>query len=59
VTATTAGAGNTPVSIAEDIVATVMSFLAILIPLLVGAILIIALSLFIVWYSRRENKNAV
>src|SRR5688572_11748402 len=39
VTGITGGAGNVPVSIAEDIVAVVLSFLAILIPIMVGMLL--------------------
>src|SRR5512134_504458 len=41
VTATTGGAGNVPVSIAEDIVSTVLSILAILLPILVGTLMIV------------------
>ncbi len=39
VTAATAGVGNAPVSAAEDILATVTSFLAILLPIVVGVLL--------------------
>ena len=42
VTALTAGAGNVPVSIAEDIISTVVSVLAIVIPVVMGVILIVA-----------------
>lgn len=57
VTATTGGAGNIPVSIAEDIVATVMSFLAIVLPLLVGTFLIVIAAFLIYWLYRRANRN--
>jgi hypothetical protein len=39
ITATTGGIGNTPVSIAEDILSIIMSILAILLPLFVGLFL--------------------
>ena len=57
VTATTGGAGNIPVSIAEDIVATVMSFLAIVVPVLVGTFLIIIAAFIFYWVYRRSNKR--
>jgi len=53
VTAATGGAGNVPVSIAEDIISTVVSFLSIIIPILVGGILIIVFAFFIWWIWRR------
>jgi hypothetical protein len=62
VTATTGGAGNVPVSIAEDIVATVLSFLAILLPILVGMLMIVTLALLLWWLSSRSNaadKNSL
>jgi hypothetical protein len=57
VTATTAGAGNVPVSIAEDIVATGLSFAAIVLPVLVGTFLIIIAALIIYWLYRRSNRH--
>jgi hypothetical protein len=56
VTATTGGAGNIPVSIAEDIISTVLSVLAIVIPILVAVILVLALALLIWWRERRREK---
>ena len=56
VTATTGGAGNVPVSIAEDIFSTVMSLLAILVPIMVVVILIVTITLFIQWRQRRREK---
>jgi hypothetical protein len=56
VTATTGGAGNVPVSIAEDIFSTVMSILAIVIPIMVAVIIILAIVLFILWRQRRREK---
>ena len=56
VTATTGGAGNVPVSIAEDIFSTVMSILAIVVPILVAVILIVMIILFFQWRQRRREK---
>ena len=48
VTATTGGAGNVPVSIAEDVVSTVLSILAVVIPILIGTLLVVVAA-FIIW----------
>jgi hypothetical protein len=48
ITATTGGTANVPVSIAEDIVSTVLSILAIVIPIIIGTLLVVVAS-FIVW----------
>jgi len=57
VTATTGGAGNVPVSIAEDVVSTVVSFLAIVLPVLIGTLLIILVAFIIYWLYRRANRQ--
>ncbi len=59
VTATTGGAGNVPVSIAEDIVSTVLSIVAILLPILIGTLLIVMAAFLVYWLYRRANRNAV
>lgn len=56
VTATTGGAGNVPVSIAEDIIAFISSVLAIMIPVVMGTILI-TLFAFVVWWWMRRNQR--
>lgn len=58
VTATTGGAGNTPVSILEDFVATVLSVLAIVIPIVIGTIvlIVVALILWMIW-KRHKAKD--
>jgi len=56
VTATTGGAGNVPVSIAEDIFATGLSLLAIIIPILVAFIFILFTAV-VVWLFWRRNKR--
>lgn len=55
VTATTGGAGNVPVSIAEDILATVLSILAVVVPVVIAA-LIILLTAWIVWVLYRRSR---
>lgn len=56
VTATTGGAGNVPVSVAEDIVATVISILAVVVPLILTVIFIM-LAAWLVWFFwRRANR---
>lgn len=59
VTAATGGAGNIPVSVAEDVTSTVMSLLSILLPI-VMAILLILLFAFLAWWfwDRRNKKQA-
>lgn len=57
VTATTGGAGNIPVSIAEDIVSTVVSFLAIALPLLIGTLMIVLAAFILYWLYRRTNRR--
>jgi hypothetical protein len=58
VTATTGGAGNIPVSIAEDIVSTVLSIVAIILPILIGTLLVVLAAFIIYWLYRRSNRNA-
>ena len=58
VTATTAGAGNIPVSIAEDVAATGVSILSLLLPLGMGILLISFFILLALWFSRRRRPTA-
>jgi uncharacterized membrane protein len=58
VTATTGGVGNIPVSIAEDIVSTVLSILAIILPVLVGTLLIVLAAFIVYWLYRRANRQS-
>jgi hypothetical protein len=56
VTATTGGAGNVPVSILEDVISTVISILAVVIPVLIACGLILLTS-WVIWSLwRRANK---
>jgi uncharacterized membrane protein len=57
VTATTGGMANIPVSIAEDVFATGLSILSIVIPVLVAVILIISVALIIWWFWRRAQRK--
>ena len=57
VTATTGGAGNIPVSIAEDVVSTLLSFLAIALPIVVGTLLIVLAAFIIYWLYRRSSQE--
>lgn len=57
VTATTGGAGNIPVSIAEDVVATLVSVLSIVLPILGVGFLILFAILIIWWLIRRVIKK--
>lgn len=57
VTATTGGAGNVPVSIAEDIVATLVSVLSIVLPILVVVFVILFAILIIWWFRRRAQRK--
>ena len=58
VTAVSGGAANVPVSIAEDVVSTVVSILAVVLPILIGTLLIIGLSLILWWWWRRSEERA-
>ncbi len=53
VTATTGGLGNTPVSLAEDVISTTLSLLAVLAPLLLG----LALAVLISWVILRKLRS--
>jgi len=55
VTATTAGLGNTPVSMAEDIAATVISIFAIIIPFLMAILLFILIGIAVWWIWKRRQ----
>jgi hypothetical protein len=56
VTATTAGAGNIPVSILEDVTSTIVSILSVIIPVLI-ATLILVITAWVIWRLRRANTS--
>jgi hypothetical protein len=57
VTATTAGTGNVPISILEDVVATVLSILAVVVPVVIAALLIVVTAFIVWWLWRRANQT--
>jgi len=57
VTATTAGAGNVPVSIAEDIASTAVSFLSVLVPVAIAVLVAIVALILIWWWARRRDMR--
>jgi hypothetical protein len=57
VTATTGGAANVPVSILEDIVSTVVSFLSIVVPILIGLAVLAFLAFGGLFLWRRANRS--
>ncbi len=59
VTATTGGTVNPVISVAEDVTATVMSVLALALPIFLAIILLLLLLLaFILWRQRRNARKA-
>lgn len=58
VSATTGGAANVPVSIAEDVAATGVSILAVILPAIMAALLIVFVVLFAWWLARRKEQTA-
>lgn len=58
VTATTAGAGNVPVSIAEDVVSALISFLSVVVPVIIACLLILVTSWAIFILYRRSRRSA-
>jgi Domain of unknown function (DUF4126) len=57
VTAVTAGVGNVPVSVTEDILAFFASVFAILLPVVMGTILVVLLALVLWWLWRRTDNE--
>jgi hypothetical protein len=56
ITATTAGAGNIPVSILEDITSTLLSIVSVVVPVIVAVVLILITS-WIVWLVWRKARR--
>ncbi len=57
VTATTGGVGNIPVSIAEDLISTILSIIAAVTPVLIAVILVLGGALIVWWIWRRINRE--
>ena len=60
VTATTAGAGNVPVSILEDLTSTVVSVLSVVVPVIIACLLILltAWIILVIWRRARRLSRA-
>jgi len=60
VTAATAGAGNVPVSLLEDLSATVVSVLSVVVPVIIACLLILltAWIIFMIWRRARRLSKA-
>ncbi len=56
VTATTGGSGNVPVSIAEDLISTLLSILSVVIPLLI-AMMVILFTSWVIWKLWRSANQ--
>lgn len=56
VTATTGGIANTPVSLAEDLIALVVSILSVVVPVVIAAIIIL-LTAYVVWWLWRRSES--
>jgi len=56
VTATTGGAGNVPVSMAEDLVSTVVSLLSVIVPVVIACFLVL-LTAWIIWRLYRRARR--
>jgi hypothetical protein len=56
ITATTGGAGNVPASLAEDVLATVLSILSVVIPIVIAGLIIILTAFVVWWLWRRANS---
>lgn len=56
ITATTAGLGDVPVSILEDVISTTLSVLSVLLPVVVGIVLVLMAIWIILWLSRRSKR---
>ncbi len=60
VTATTGGAGNIPVSVAEDLTSTIISILSVVVPVIIACILILITSwvIYRLWVRARKTVNS-
>lgn len=56
VTATTGGAGNVPVSIAEDMISTIVSVLSVVLPVFIACILVL-ITAYIIWRMVRRART--
>jgi hypothetical protein len=57
VTATTAGVGNIPVSLAEDVLSTIISIIAAITPVIIAVVLVLGGALLVLWIWRKVNQE--
>jgi len=57
VTATTGGTANTPVSIAEDATSTILSVVAIVLPIIIGTLIVVLAAFIVYWLYKRSDKQ--
>lgn len=57
VTVTTAGAGNVPVSIAEDVLATIVSIVSVVVPVLIAVIIALICAWILMKMMRRTSEE--
>jgi uncharacterized membrane protein AbrB (regulator of aidB expression) len=57
VTASTGGAGNVPISIAEDVISTIISILAAVTPVIIAVLLVLSAALVVWLIWRRINRQ--
>lgn len=57
ITAATAGAGNVPVSVAEDAIATIISIVSVVVPVLLTVIIVLICAWFILKIWRRTSAK--
>jgi uncharacterized membrane protein len=57
ITATTAGIGDVPVSILEDVISTTLSVLSVVLPVVVGVVLLLLAIWIILWLTRRSRRS--
>lgn len=55
ITATTAGTANVPVSIAEDLISTALSILAVVLPVVIACVLVL-ITTYIIWRLYRRSR---
>ena len=57
VTAITGGAANIPVSVAEDVASTGISFLSVIVPIIAACLLVIIIIVVVILFIRRRKKK--
>jgi len=57
ITGPTGGTANVPVSIAEDIISTLLSIIAAIVPVVIAVILVLLAALIVWWIWRRINRQ--